>query len=117
MVPAQVVVGLLLPEPELGGGLLAPLLPLAEPEGEPELLLEVGLEPPVEEHGVVGFAVTQEQRALTELRTVIAPSTPPHELITQFWAALWITAEDEHWHWKSVLAQLASLSAADSMQP
>lgn len=51
------------------------------------------------EQGVVGRAVTQAHKELAEANT--APTEAPQLVITQFWAADWITAdwELEHWHW------------------
>jgi hypothetical protein len=48
-------------------------------------------------HGVVGLAVTQSHRALTEFKTAMAVlmSQP---LMTQSWATLWIIDDEEHWH-------------------
>jgi hypothetical protein len=66
-------------------------------------------------HDDVGLASTQSQSAST------APMTPmavwmPQPSITQSWAASWMTSADSHWHLKSWVSQLATVTAADMMQ-
>jgi hypothetical protein len=79
------------------------------PEGVPEGVLEGVPGLVVVDsggQGTVGLSLTQSQSALTELRSSKAPGMP-HPWMTQSWAALWITADDVHWHWKSSVAHLA----------
>ena len=60
--------------------------------------------------GVVGLAVTQPQRADTEVKTCM-PVAKPQPPTTQLRALFWIAAADLHWHSKSVLAQLTTCAA------
>lgn len=66
------------------------------------------------EHGIVGLAVTQAQRADTDRRTWAPPAIPQPDM-TQPRAAFWITADELQAQASSPCPHFAADSAADSM--
>lgn len=81
---------------------------------EVDMLTEMIVDVTIVVHGVVGFAVTQSQRAETDVRTC-SPVSIPHPATTQLRAEFWIAAVEEHWHSKSSVAQ-PTPTAPESMQ-
>lgn len=67
-----------------------------------------------QEHGVVGLAVTQAQRADTDWRTWAPPAIPQPDM-TQPRATFWITADELQAQASSPCSHFAADSAADSM--